>query len=254
MTENFFESGITPKRVFQVTGKVAEVRWSKDRHLMGVLIIPGTNRPKSRRERYNHDGIWLTGRIPADRDPRFSALREIYTGQVYIFDIAATGNKFKLPDAPHRVDFEIIKFKQAANNTFGDCRGEFCISGWVVAVHMDYIVLQSRPLPSTQDHPVLESRLLALRYNPKIIQFQVGQKALLRVALSPSVLNKNNILVPVPSARIIETGSLPDNHVNNQITQDGVREYTRKGHWRKLPDGNSTWVRATTVRRSRQTN
>ena len=240
---NIFPSGAIVSRVFPITGIIGKVT-RPSRNTYAILVKP---------DRHSCSGIWLNGFVPYDRIPGLSVFAELKVGQKYTFDVAASGNKYKTPDAPHRVDFDIIRVYLSKSEQ-ASCNGRFGISGVVTAIEKDFIVLQSRELKASEDRPMLPSRLMALRFRrTDRNKFFVGQHVALRVHVSPSYFIKQNTSDVAPRAcphavihEIVSLDKMPEAKL-----VPGPNQHVRKGHYRTSSNGNRHWVSACLVTRTK---
>lgn len=242
MYENIFKSGVTPNRVFSIMGRVARIVRSTNR-VFSFLVVPGNGKYRSRYQT-DKSGLWLTGCVPADRNPETSMFADLKTGWVYRFDIAPSGNKLKIPDTKYRMDFEIVRVYKIPPGTYGDCSGTFCVSGTVVEVHNDYLVLKSRHLPANDEHPFLEGRYMSVRHRSPG-DYYPGQVVLLRVQVYPGSYDKdkNGPIHYAPNAFVLEMHEF--RKPGEPFAEPGT--YTRRGHWRTSKNGVRHWVRAAQV-------
>lgn len=251
-----FKSGVNPKRTCEITGRVVRIRNPRP-NSFSFLIVPND-------DYYSKAGLWLNGYVPMDRNPRYSAFKEIRTGSVYTFLVSIGGNQLKLPDRPDRVNLDIIRFWRLAKDACADCNAEFCVSGSITAVCNSYIVLQSRPLPENTEHPPIPGRYMSF-YTPNTGLYYPGQKVCLHVHLQPGIQYVSGRKYPQynPRLRILEMVDLSAPVAKKPATvskskpvkqaepvnPEDVIEYTtdRRGHWRTSKNGVRHWVRQTVV-------
>ena len=240
---DFFPSHADVSRIVHLTGKVARVRRSGPREF-SILLVPTGYRA-------NPAGIWMLGRVPADRNQEYSVFTEIHANRVYSFDVAATGNMSKVPSHGRRIDFQVVRVYHESRNTQGNCSGEFGISGTVVAVEPHYIVLRSTALDIGMDRPALPSTLMAIRTR-HVDDFLPGQKVLLRVGVRPDGYVRSGENKYFGHAAVLESVLFRPTGEAQSITKPVTDEnkYDRRGHWRTV-NGREYWVRPCKVTRRR---
>lgn len=239
-TKSPFASQEMVSRTFELTGRIRKII-RKTRFEWNILIVP-----TDAHSRMPAAGIWLTGHVPADRNPDYSVYAVLHCGWVYSFDVVATGNTQQIPSHEWRIDFEIMRVKYENKHTFGYCIGEFAITGKVIAVHSQFAIIKTDALPASQKRTALPSYFIPLHVNREIrSQLWEGRNICARVRVYPRTRDGKY----VTHAQILELAMFMYPTLRGTVgdaqksLEPGVKTFERRGYWRTGAHGAKYWVR-----------